>query len=216
MQTKTKQNKTDEINIAELFMFLFSKWPWFLLSIALCVGLAWYYYASSPFVYFRTATVFIKDPAQKTASAGLDRYDNYINKVNVASEIYRFRTKNLMREVVKRAHADVSYTIEDGLRDKELYTSSPVQVTFPEEAQNHRIAFTLKLKDTKTVELSDFEAMEDAKPVTAMLGDTVAIYAGKLVITHLNPSIAPETLLAEARALRIDALLAHPGDQYEV
>ena len=186
MQTKTKQNKTDEINIAELFMFLFSKWPWFLLSIALCVGLAWYYYASSPFVYFRTATVFIKDPAQKTASAGLDRYDNYINKVNVASEIYRFRTKNLMREVVKRAHADVSYTIEDGLRDKELYTSSPVQVTFPEEAQNHRIAFTLKLKDTKTVELSDFEAMEDAKPITAMLGDTVAIYAGKLVITPTN------------------------------
>lgn len=40
--------------------------------------------------------------------------------------------------------------------------------------------------------------------------------AGKLVITHLNPSIAPETLLAEARALRIDARLAHPGDQYEV
>lgn len=37
-----------------------------------------------------------------------------------------------------------------------------------------------------------------------------------LVITHLNPAIAPETLLAEARALRIDALLARPGEQHTV
>ena len=57
MQTKNKQNKTDELNIADLFMFLLSKWPWFLLSIILCVGLAWFYYARTPFVYFRTATV---------------------------------------------------------------------------------------------------------------------------------------------------------------
>ncbi len=131
MQTNNKQNKADELNIAELFMYLFSKWPWFLLSAAVCVGIAWYHYASTPFVYFRTATVFIKDPAQKTASAGLDRYDNYINKVNVASEIYRFRTKNLMREVVKRANADVSYQIAVGLRDMELYTTAPVMVSFP-------------------------------------------------------------------------------------
>lgn len=39
---------------------------------------------------------------------------------------------------------------------------------------------------------------------------------GKLVITHLNPTIDPATLLQEARAVRIDALLARIGDQYEV
>ena len=42
MQTQNKQNKADELNIADLFMFLLSKWPWFLLSVALCVGLAWF------------------------------------------------------------------------------------------------------------------------------------------------------------------------------
>ena len=38
----------------------------------------------------------------------------------------------------------------------------------------------------------------------------------RFVITHLNPAIDPETLLREARAIRIDALLAKPGDAYEV
>ena len=38
----------------------------------------------------------------------------------------------------------------------------------------------------------------------------------RFVITHLNPTIDPETLLREARAVRTDALLARAGDSYEV
>jgi len=40
--------------------------------------------------------------------------------------------------------------------------------------------------------------------------------AKKLVITHLNPVIDPETLLKEARAVRIDSVLARIGDEYEI
>ena len=38
----------------------------------------------------------------------------------------------------------------------------------------------------------------------------------KLVITHLNPNIDPETLLKQARAIRADAELAHIGATYRV
>ena len=38
----------------------------------------------------------------------------------------------------------------------------------------------------------------------------------RFVITHLNPGIDPETLLREARAIRIDALLAKAGDSYDI
>ena len=40
--------------------------------------------------------------------------------------------------------------------------------------------------------------------------------AKQFVITHLNPSIDPQTLLKEARSVRIDARLAQIGDAYEV
>ena len=118
------------MNVLDLFFYLLSKWPWFLLSILLCGGFAWYQYAKAPFVYFGQATVIIKDPSNKTSSAGLDRYDNLINKVNVANEILQFRSKKLMSEVVSRLDANVSYTHTDGLRDIELYSQSPVKVSF--------------------------------------------------------------------------------------
>lgn len=38
--------------------------------------------------------------------------------------------------------------------------------------------------------------------------------ARRLVITHLNPTVDPAALLREARAVRIDALLAQPGKTY--
>lgn len=38
----------------------------------------------------------------------------------------------------------------------------------------------------------------------------------RFVITHLNPVIDPESLLREARAIRIDAQLARAGESYEV
>ncbi len=40
--------------------------------------------------------------------------------------------------------------------------------------------------------------------------------ARRFVITHLNPAIDPETLLRQARAVRIDALLAKVGDSYDI
>lgn len=40
--------------------------------------------------------------------------------------------------------------------------------------------------------------------------------AKRFVITHLNPAIAPETLLRQAREVRIDALLARCGDHYDI
>lgn len=61
-----------------------------------------------------------------------------------------------MTEVARNLHLDVSYTVKDGLRMVELYTQSPVQLSFPdaEEAQ----AFSLKAVPVsgKEVVLSGF------------------------------------------------------------
>lgn len=120
MQTTNKNDQN--LNVVDLLVYLASKWKWFLLSVILFGGLAWLKYARTPLVYFRSATVIIKDPSNKTSTAGLDRYDNLVNRVNVANEILQFRSKKLMREVIERTHADVSYRVKSGLRYNELYT----------------------------------------------------------------------------------------------
>ena len=183
MQTNTSTAGNDQgLNLMDLIVYLVSKWRWFALSIAVCVGIAWFNYARSPFVYYRSATVIIKDPSNKTSTTGLDRFDNIINKVNVANEILQFRSKKLMREVVQRLHADVSYQVEEGLRLNELYTQSPVLLSFPDALPEQRFSLTVTPKDKNTVELSECSGIGDGTSRTVFLNDTVEIGKGMRVV----------------------------------
>lgn len=175
----TNSKDSQSINLLDLLMFLLSKWQWFVLSVAVCGGLAWLHYARTPKVYFRQATVIIKDPSNKTTSAaGLDRYDNIINKVNVANEILQFRTKTLMREVVQRIHADLSYRIKDGLRYDELYVKAPFTISFPDATPESAFALRVKLVDGKTAHVE----WADGREQTVGMGRAVKTAYGRMTI----------------------------------
>lgn len=183
MQTNPSSRKNDTgINLVDLLAYFASKWKWFLLSVLVCGGIAWYHYARSPLVYFRSATVIIKDPSNKTSTTGLDRFDNIINKVNVANEILQFRSKKLMREVLQRLHADISYKLEDGLRSNELYNQSPVLLSFPDALPEQHFAFTVTLKDKKSLVLSDFTGIDVKSDFTVGMYDTVTLSRGMRVV----------------------------------
>lgn len=183
MQTNPSSRKNDTgLNLVDLLAYFASKWKWFLLSVLVCGGIAWYHYARSPLVYFRSATVIIKDPSNKTSTTGLDRFDNIINKVNVANEILQFRSKKLMREVLQRLHADISYKLEDGLRSNELYNQSPVLLSFPDALPEQHFAFTVTLKDKKSLVLSDFTGIDVKSDFTVEMYDTVTLSRGMRVV----------------------------------
>lgn len=183
MQTNPSSRKNDTgINLVDLLAYFASKWKWFLLSVLVCGGIAWYHYARSPLVYFRSATVIIKDPSNKTSTTGLDRFDNIINKVNVANEILQFRSKKLMREVLQRLHADISYQLENGLRSNELYNQSPVLLSFPDALPEQHFAFTVTLKDKKSLVLSDFTGIDVKSDFTVEMYDTVTLSQGMRVV----------------------------------
>lgn len=183
MQTNPSSRKNDTgINLVDLLAYFASKWKWFLLSVLVCGGIAWYHYARSPLVYFRSATVIIKDPSNKTSTTGLDRFDNIINKVNVANEILQFRSKKLMRKVLQRLHADISYQLEDGLRSNELYNQSPVLLNFPDALPEQHFAFTVTLKDKKSLVLSDFTGIDVKSDFTIEMYDTVTLSRGMRVV----------------------------------
>ena len=178
-------NKSDQgVNIIDLLVYFASRWKWFLVSVIVFGGLAWLHYARSPRVYFRSATVIIKDPSNKTSTAGLDRYDNFINKVNVANEILQFRSKRLMREVVLRVHADVSYRCKDGLHYDELYTQAPVSVSFHDMLPEQSMSLTVTPADSVSVMVSGLDG--EGEPRRVRLNDTVSVAQGSLVVSPTN------------------------------
>lgn len=147
---------------------------------------------------------------------------------------------SLVRQAVKACGKIVLHDITPG----ESFTVGEVQVEafearHPVPAVMYRLTHAGRTLcytgDTNTVEgLVDFAhdadflladglftevAWAEGKPhLSAALAAQLAKDAkvGKFVITHLNPAIDPQTLLREARAVRIDALLAKAGDAYEV
>lgn len=47
--TNSSSNKNDQgLNLVDLLLYLASKWKWFLLSVLICGGFAWFKYASAP------------------------------------------------------------------------------------------------------------------------------------------------------------------------
>ena len=187
MQTNSTNGRNDQdINIIDILMFLLSKWKWFVISIIVFGGLAWFQYARTPKTYFRSATVIIKDPSNKISSAGLDRYDNYINKVNVANEILQFRSKKLMRDVVSRVSADIDYKVKEGLQMTELYKKSPVSVRFLETTPEMHLNIVVTPLDSSKVMVSDFGSDESDKKWTVPMKDTVNIEGVKLGVAPTN------------------------------
>ena len=58
------------INPIDIVMYLLSNWYWFILSVSLFGGYAWYQYAKLPFIYSRSATVMIKDAYSNNIGRG--------------------------------------------------------------------------------------------------------------------------------------------------
>lgn len=187
MQTNNTTGRNDQdVNIIDILLFLLSKWKWFVVSVIVFGSLAWFQYARTPKTYFRSATVIIKDPSNKISSAGLDRYDNYINKVNVANEILQFRSKKLMREVVSRVNADIDYKVKDGLQMTELYKKSPVSVRFLDTTPETRLSMVVTPVDSGKVIVSDFGTVDGDKKWSVRMKDTVSVEGVRLIIAPTN------------------------------
>lgn len=173
MEKQVKKILAEEdksINLVDILMYLLSYWKWYVLSILICGGYFWYDYSRTPFVYSRSATVMIKTPANTPSAIRLIRSGDYMGQVNMATERLQFQSKALMRKVISRLNADVSYAVRDGLRQKELYMAAPVRVHFLVSEPEAELSLLVTPKNKRQVELSDFSrGAESRKTVNIMI-----------------------------------------------
>ena len=116
-------------------------WPWFGGAVVACLIAAWGYLHVSTPVYNISATVLIKDD-KKGGSAGMLSgleslgLDGMISSSqNIDNEIEVLRSKTIVKEVVEDLGLYISYTDEDEFPSRNMYKTSPVQVSLtPQEA----------------------------------------------------------------------------------
>ena len=139
--TGTQEPKEESIDVKELLFKYLLHWPWFVGAVVVCLITAWVYlYIATP-VYNISATVLIKDD-KKGGSAGMLSgleslgLDGLMSSSqNIDNEIEVLRSKTIVKEVVEDLGLYISYTDEDEFLSRNMYKTSPVQVSMtPQEA----------------------------------------------------------------------------------
>ena len=138
---EAQESKEENIDVKELLFKYLIHWPWFVGAVVACLIAAWVYLYTSTPVYNISATVLIKDD-KKGGSAGMLSgleslgLDGMISpSQNIDNEIEVLRSKTIVKEVVENLGLYISYTDEDEFPSKNMYKTSPVQVSLtPQEA----------------------------------------------------------------------------------
>ena len=138
---EAQESKEENIDVKELLFKYLIHWPWFVGAVVVCLIAAWVYLYTSTPVYNISATVLIKDD-KKGGSAGMLSgleslgLDGMVSSSqNIDNEIEVLRSKTIVKEVVEDLGLYISYTDEDEFPSRNIYKTSPVQVSLtPQEA----------------------------------------------------------------------------------
>lgn len=184
------QNTQDFVRIQDLLYLCLAKWHWFVLSLALCLGVATAYLLRTPPVYTRSASILIKDDSKgKSASTDMESFADFgifTTNTNVNNEMGTLQSPDLMREVVTRLHLEMNYLVEGRFHKNTIYGDQlPVAVTLTDFPDNQSAAFQLHLDKDGKYTLSDIT--RNGEPVEGevkgLLGDTIQSPLGRMAVT---------------------------------
>ncbi|MDE6622908.1 MAG: chromosome partitioning protein ParA [Alistipes sp.] len=177
------------ITLHDILRMVIANWYWFALSMIVCLGLGYFYLASTPRIYSRTATILVKDSRKggDMEVAAFNDLAGFQSRRNVDNEVFILQSRRLMSEVVGRLNLTTGYIIRGTLRDRDLYGQSPVEVRFIDDNENQRLAMQLTPRGEERFELTAFNdgftSPEEAKRVLpGSYGDTITTPFGQVVV----------------------------------
>ena len=147
----------DSLSIMDMLMLCLRHWPWFVLSLFICMGAATLYLLHTPKIYTRTTSILVKSSGDKSNDIKIIE-DLGVNNVtsNISDEIVAIHSPAVVYDLVKRLHLDFSYFRPGYFRDDPLYAETlPVEVELPDVDDSMNASFTLTLNGDETATLSD-------------------------------------------------------------
>jgi tyrosine-protein kinase Etk/Wzc len=113
----------DDFRLENLLRKFLSKWHWFVLSVLVCVGAAYYYAQTQIPMHLITAKVQINDPKRGGASAETQLLGELgsMASATISNEVAILKTRYLMERVVNDMKLNITYFNKGKLRNEELY-----------------------------------------------------------------------------------------------
>ena len=162
-------------------------WYWFVLSLAVAMGIAVYRVLSQVPVYQRTASIMIKPVGGDGASNALKELGLDQTPTNLTNEILLMRSGVVAEQVVRRLNLDVNYTREGRFYTITMYGRDlPMRIGFCDLADNENAALQASLQADGTISLDSWSKGGQSLPdpgIVLHLGDTVETPLGRIVAT---------------------------------
>jgi tyrosine-protein kinase Etk/Wzc len=122
----------ESINLKEIFSKLLDKWIWFVMSVILCLIVAFLYTRYTAPVYQINAKLLVNDDEK---GSGLGKQSGMLmdlggllgSKNSVDNEVEILKTRFLMEQVVREMQLNIVYSLKTNLVRRELY-QSPIKL----------------------------------------------------------------------------------------
>lgn len=158
---ESTQQEESFLNIHDIIYLCIARWKWFVLSLAVCLGIAMYYLLKTPPTYERTASVLIKeDGKSKSVSSDVASMfsDMGLNggKTNVYNELNAMQSPAVLLEAGKRLNYDMTYMVPGTFHKQVIYGDDlPVKVVFHDLKPEESASLVLHLKADRTFEATN-------------------------------------------------------------
>lgn len=150
------------MRIKDFLYLCLVNWYWFVISVAVCMSVAYVMYRKATPIYKKSAAFLIKtDSRGRSVSNNMAMFEDLgINAggSNMDDEIAILRSPDLMRDVVRKLNLQTSYIVDGKFRSRPLYGSElPIQVSMPDIKEDDNASFDLKLEKNGEFEMSNLK-----------------------------------------------------------
>lgn len=175
MQTNIpNSNNEEEINIKQLIEQYAFYWKAFVISVVVCITLAFVYLSYAQKIYAISAKILLQDDSQGGAGelAGLSELASLTGgsgtSAFVSDQIDVVKSRRILRRVVENNNLNIHYTIKKALKTTEVlakelpFTMLVMSPITQEQSTNFQYNFTFQLsEDKKSFSITDEDEARD-------------------------------------------------------
>lgn len=184
----SNRNQSGKLNLRNELNKYLKYWPWFVLSIVLCLLFGYFYLRYTTPIYSAKATAILKSDGQGGEMAIYSELGlNGMGSNDLVNEIGILQSRSLMKEVVKSLDLHIQYFKEGNVRKVEIYDKIPfsLQVLRLDEDKLKNLgsaSFEILKADGKfkitNLKTNKSKIVEDGSPVNIGFADVVFSFNG--------------------------------------
>jgi capsular exopolysaccharide synthesis family protein len=157
---QSEQLVNEEVSLAEIFFHYLNYWVWFIVSVVLCLSIAFTYLKLTTKEYNISSKVLIKDDKKGQTSLDTNAFSDLglMPKIGTFdNEIEILLSKSLLKEVVDSLKIGVTYFSVETMQKQELYSNTPIFVSVSNQIDWGSFILNKEKDDSFTITSKDFD-----------------------------------------------------------